>query len=86
MLGRTARQVVQSGGQFSLPLISTLMVAIGLVMTGILATSGWCFFKQPVLAKEAGNWPGRAYAGWRRSKPGCHQLGARAIVSPSWHW
>ena len=33
------------------------MVAIGLVMTGILATSGWCFSNSSFFAKEAGNWP-----------------------------
>ena len=57
MLGRTARQVVQSGGQFSLPLDWALMVAIGLVMTGIFGYIRLVLFKQLVLAKEAGNWP-----------------------------
>ena len=52
MLGRTARQVVQSGGQFSLPLDWALMVAIGLVMTGIFGYIRLVLFKQLVLAKE----------------------------------
>jgi len=57
MLGRTARQVVQSGGQFALPLDWALMVAIGLVMTGIFGYIRLVLFKQLFLAKEAGNWP-----------------------------
>ena len=57
MLGRTARRVVQSGGQFA--------PAIGLGLDGRhwLGDDGHfgyirlVLFKQLVLAKEAGNWP-----------------------------
>ncbi len=57
MVGRTARQTVQSGGHFSLPIDWALMVLLGLVMTAIFGYIRLVLFRQLTQAKAAQNWP-----------------------------
>ena len=45
MLGRVAKQVVQSGGSFEMPLAWTVMAVLGIVMWLSLCTSASCFSK-----------------------------------------
>jgi uncharacterized membrane protein len=46
MLGRVAKQVVQSGGQFEMPLAWTIMAALGVVMVAIFMHIRFALFKR----------------------------------------
>ncbi len=53
MLGRVARQVVQSGGQFSMPLSWTLMAVLGVLMVAIFMHIRFALHKRMGRALEA---------------------------------
>ena len=56
MLGRVAKQVVQSGGSFEMPLAWTLMAALGIVMVAIFLHIRFALFKRLGRAVAAADW------------------------------
>ena len=68
MIGRVAKQTVQSGGAFAMPLDWTLMATLGLVMVAIFGHIRFALFKRLQRAVAASDWPagGLAMASIRR--------------------
>jgi uncharacterized membrane protein len=62
MIGRVAKQTVQVGLDFSMPLHWTLMAALGLVMMGIFGHIRFALFKRLDRAVHAIDWPAGAAA------------------------
>lgn len=56
MLGRVAKQVVQSGGSFEMPLAWTVMAALGVVMVAIFMHIRFALFKRLGEAVAASEW------------------------------
>jgi uncharacterized membrane protein len=67
MIGRTARETVQAGLGFNMPLDWTLMATLGLVMMLIFGHIRWVLFRRLSRAVAAQDWPagGVALAGIR---------------------
>lgn len=67
MIGRVAKQAVQAGGSFALPLDWTLMATLGLVMMAIFGHIRFALFKRLQRAVAASDWPagGQALAAIR---------------------
>ena len=57
MLGRVAKQVVQSGGSFDMPLSWTIMATLGVVMVAIFMHIRFALFKKLSRAVAASEWP-----------------------------
>jgi uncharacterized membrane protein len=57
MIGRVAKQVVQSGGSFSMPLEWTVMAALGIVMIAIFGHIRFALYKRLSRAVTAAAWP-----------------------------
>ena len=57
MIGNFARQVVQSGGSFAMPLGWTVMATLGLVMVAIFGHIRFALFKRLSKAVAAQDWP-----------------------------
>ena len=57
MLGRVARQVVQSGGNFDMPLAWTIMAALGVAMVAIFMHIRFVLYKRLGRAVAASEWP-----------------------------
>ncbi len=57
MIGRVAKQAVQSGGSFSMPLEWTVMATLGIVMMAIFGHIRFALYKRLSLATTAGDWP-----------------------------
>jgi uncharacterized membrane protein len=68
MLGRVAKQVVQSGGNFEMPLAWTVMAVLGVVMVAIFMHIRFALFKRLGRAVAASEWAagGAALAQIRR--------------------
>ena len=68
MVGRVAKQVVQSGGSFEMPLAWTIMAALGIAMVAIFMHIRFVLYKRLVRAVAASEWPagGAALAKIRR--------------------
>ena len=68
MIGRTAKQVVQSGGSFVWPLDWLLMTVVGLLMVALFGHIRFVLFKRLQRAVAASDWPsaGVAMAAIRR--------------------
>jgi len=68
MLGRVARQVVQSGGSFEMPLAWILMSVLGVLMVAIFLHIRFVLYRRLALAVAATDWPagGAAMAQIRR--------------------
>ena len=68
MLGRVAKQVVQSGGSFEMPLAWTIMAVLGIVMVAIFMHIRFVLFKRLGQAVAASDWSegGAAMAQIRR--------------------
>ncbi len=62
MLGRVAKQVVQSGGSFEMPLAWTVMAIGGLVMVAIFMHIRFALYKRLDQAVAASDWPAGAAA------------------------
>ena len=62
MIGRVAKQTVQSGGSFSMPLAWTLMATLGLVMIAIFGHIRFALFRRLQHAVAASDWPSGAKA------------------------
>jgi uncharacterized membrane protein len=58
MLGRVAKQVVQSGGSFEMPLAWTIMAVLGVVMVAIFLHIRFTLFKRLGQAVAMSDWPG----------------------------
>lgn len=58
MLGRVAKQVVQSGGHFEMPLAWTVMAALGVAMVAIFLHIRFALFKRLGQAVAKSDWPG----------------------------
>ena len=56
MLGRVAKQVVQSGGTFEMPLAWSLMAVLGVVMVAIFMHIRFTLFKRLGRAVAASDW------------------------------
>ena len=56
MLGRVAREVVQSGGSFDMPLSWTIMATLGVVMVAIFLHIRFALFKRLGRAVAASEW------------------------------
>ena len=62
MVGRVAREVVQSGGHFAMPLGWTVMATLGLVMAAIFGHIRFALFKRLQRAVAATDWAAGAKA------------------------
>ena len=62
MIGRSAKQVVQTGGVFSMPLDWTIMATLGLVMIAIFGHIRFALFRRLQRAVAASDWPSGAKA------------------------
>ena len=62
MLGRVAKQVVQSGGSFEMPLAWTIMAVLGVVMVAIFMHIRFVLFKRLGQAVAASEWSAGAAA------------------------
>ncbi len=58
MLGRVARQVVQSGGHFEMPLAWTTMAVLGVAMVAIFLHIRFVLYKRLTRAVAASDWSG----------------------------
>ncbi len=56
MLGRVAKQTVQSGGSFQMPLHWTLMLVLGVLMVAIFMHIRFALYKRLSRAVTAGDW------------------------------
>jgi len=57
MLGRVARQLVQSGGSFEMPLAWTIMAALGVAMVAIFMHIRFVLYKRLARAVATSEWP-----------------------------
>ena len=57
MIGRVAKQAVQSGGSFAMPLDWTLMAVLGVLMVAIFGHIRFVLFKRFAAAVTALDWP-----------------------------
>ena len=57
MIGRVAKQAVQSGGSFAMPLDWTLMAVLGVLMVAIYGHIRFVLFKRFAVAVTALDWP-----------------------------
>jgi uncharacterized membrane protein len=57
MLGRVAKQVVQSGGSFTMPLAWTVMAVLGVAMVAIFMHIRFALYKRLVRTVAASDWP-----------------------------
>jgi uncharacterized membrane protein len=62
MLGRVAKQVVQSGGSFEMPLAWTVMAVLGVAMVAIFMHIRFALYKRLDRAVVAADWPAGAAA------------------------
>jgi uncharacterized membrane protein len=56
MLGRVAKQVVQSGGSFEMPLAWTVMAVLGVAMVAIFMHIRFALFRRLGRAVSASEW------------------------------
>ena len=57
MIGRVAKQAVQSGGSFAMPLEWTVMATLGIVMVAIFGHIRFALYKRLSRAVTASDWP-----------------------------
>ncbi len=62
MIGNLAKQVVQAGGNFNMPLEWTLMATLGIVMMLIFGHIRFALYKRLGRAVQAADWPAGAAA------------------------
>ena len=65
MIGRVAKQVVQAGGQFNMPLEWTIMATLGIVMMLTFGHIRFVLYKRLSRAALALDWPAGAAAMWQ---------------------
>jgi uncharacterized membrane protein len=79
MLGRVAKQVVQSGGSFEMPLAWTVMAVLGVAMVAIFMHIRFVLFKRLGRAVAASEWAAGG-AAWRRFAHGSRSTSAWASL------
>ena len=86
MIGRVAKQAVQSGGTFAMPLDWTLMAVLGVLMVAIFGHLRFVLFKRFAVAVTALDWPagGVALAKLRTWVAVNLALGVTVIVVALW--
>ena len=86
MIGRVAKQAVQSGGTFAMPLDWTLMAVLGVLMVAIFGHIRFVLFKRFAVAVTALDWPagGVALAKLRTWVAVNLALGVTVIVVALW--
>ena len=57
MIGRVAKQAVQSGGSFAMPLDWTVMAVLGVLMVAVFGHIRFVLFKRLAVAVTALDWP-----------------------------
>ncbi|MEN9842622.1 MAG: hypothetical protein RLZZ612_451 [Pseudomonadota bacterium] len=57
MIGRVAKDTVQSGGQFQMPVVWMVMAALGLLMWAIFGHIRFALYKRLTQAVSGGDWP-----------------------------
>jgi uncharacterized membrane protein len=57
MIGRVAKQAVQSGGSFAMPLDWTVMAVVGVLMVALFGHIRFVLFKRLAVAVKAQDWP-----------------------------
>ncbi len=57
MLGRVAKQIVQAGGSFEMPLAWTVMAVLGIAMVAIFMHIRFALYKKLARAVAASDWP-----------------------------
>jgi uncharacterized membrane protein len=57
MIGRVAKETVQAGLDFAMPLDWTIMAALGIVMMAIFGHIRWALFKRLARAVAGSDWP-----------------------------
>jgi uncharacterized membrane protein len=57
MIGRVAKQVVQTGGSFQMPLYWTVMATLGVLMVAIFMHIRFALYKRLSRAVAASDWP-----------------------------
>jgi len=57
MIGRMAKEAVQAGLDFRMPLAWTIMATLGIVMIAVFGHIRFALFKRLSRAVEAGEWP-----------------------------
>jgi uncharacterized membrane protein len=62
MIGNVAKQVVQAGAQFSMPLEWTVMATLGILMMLIFGHIRFMLYKRLSRAAQAADWPAGAAA------------------------
>ena len=62
MIGNVAKQVVQAGGHFSMPLEWTIMATLGILMMLIFGHIRFALYKRLSRATQAADWPTGAAA------------------------
>lgn len=62
MIGRVAKEAVQSGGSFSMPLSWTIMATLGIIMMAILGHIRFALFKRLQRAVTGSDWAAGANA------------------------
>jgi len=88
MLGRVAKQVVQSGGNFEMPLGWTLMTVFGIAMVAIFMHIRFALYKRLGRAVAASEWPagGVALAQIRKWVAINLGLGVVVLLVALLHW
>ena len=88
MLGRVAKQVVQSGGNFDMPLAWTVMTVLGVAMVAIFMHIRFALYKRLSRAVAASEWsPGQsALADIRRWVAVNLGLGVLVVVVTLMRW
>jgi uncharacterized membrane protein len=88
MLGRVARQVVQSGGSFEMPLGWTVMTVLGIAMVAIFLHIRFALYKRLDRAVAVSAWPagGEALARIRRWVAVNLALGVLVLVAALLPW
>ena len=80
MLGRVAKQVVQSGGNFEMPLAWTVMAVLGVVMVAIFMHIRFVLFNRLSQAVTASEWAGGGAASAQIRKWVSINLGLGVLV------
>lgn len=62
MIGQVAKQVVQAGAHFSMPLEWTIMATLGIIMMLIFGHIRWVLYPRLSRAAQAADWPAGAAA------------------------
>lgn len=88
MIGRVAKQVVQTGGSFSMPPSWTLMAALGVLMILIFGHIRFVLYKRLRLAAQAQDWArgGEQLAAIRRWVGANLALGVLVILAAVLKW